>query len=140
MIGTSSNNPETIFTISSLPITPFLFASRLLNRHHTQHIVTRMHSNRMRTARSSSRPGGGGSPPGTSPQDQTPPRDQAPAGSRHSPSWDQTPPPPGPGTLLPGPDTPPYGQTHTCKHITLPQTSFAGGKNNALEHNRVFPK
>ena len=24
--------------------------------------------------------------------------------------------------------TPPCGQTHTCKHITLPQTSFAGGK------------
>ena len=28
--------------------------------------------------------------------------------------WDSTP--------------PPRGQTHTCKHITLPQTSFAGGK------------
>ena len=24
--------------------------------------------------------------------------------------------------------TPPCGQTHACKHITLPQTSFAGGK------------
>ena len=23
--------------------------------------------------------------------------------------------------------SPPCGQTHTCKHITLPQTSFAGG-------------
>ena len=26
--------------------------------------------------------------------------------------------------------TPPCGQTHACKHITLPQTSFAGGKYN----------
>ena len=33
--------------------------------------------------------------------------------------------PPGPGT--------PCGQTHTCKHITLPQTSFAGGKNYNLD-------
>ena len=59
----------------------------------------------MRTARSSSRPGGVVS-------------------TRH---------PPGPGTPL-GPGTPPVpgtprGQTHTCKHITLPQTSFADGKN-----------
>ena len=66
---------------------------------------------------------GGGSPPGTPPRDQVPPPDQAPP-------WDQAPPdqtptqsrhPPGAGT--------PCGQTHTCKHITLPQTSFAGGKN-----------
>ena len=64
---------------------------------------TRMHSSRMRTTRSSSRPGGL-SPPGT-PRDQTP-RDQAPPGTRHSPR----------------------GQTHTCKHITLPQTSFPGSK------------
>ena len=26
--------------------------------------------------------------------------------------------------------TPPCGQTHACKHITLPQTSFAGGNNH----------
>ena len=43
--------------------------------------------------------------PGTTPLDQAPPQDQAPP-------WDQA---------------PPYGQTHACKHITLPQTSFAGG-------------
>ena len=46
--------------------------------------------------------------------------------TRHPP--DQTPRtrhPPGPGTLR--------GQTDTCKHITLPQTSFAGG--NKLAHN-----
>ena len=39
-------------------------------------------------------------------------------------TWSQ-----GGGCLLPG--TPPCGQTHTCKHITLPQTSFAGG-------NKIF--
>ena len=49
----------------------------------------------MRTARSSSRPGGGG--------------------------------------LFQAP--PPCGQTHTCKHITLPQTSFAGGKNTQIGNN-----
>ena len=66
----------------------------------------------MRTARSSSRPRGW-FPPGTPPS-----RDQAP---------------PGPGTL-PGQD-PPCGQTDTCKHITLPQNSFAGGKNvQSVEH------
>ena len=51
----------------------------------------------MRTARSNSRPGGG-SPPGT--------------------SWDQTPLEAG----TPRDQAPPCGQTHTCKHITLPQT------------------
>ena len=40
---------------------------------------------------------------------------QAAPRTRHLP-WDQAPPSP-------------CGQTHTCKHITLPQTSFAGGKN-----------
>ena len=55
----------------------------------------------MRTARSSGRPGGG--------LHQAP--EEAPLRRRH---------PPGPGT-------PPRGQTHACKHITLPQTSFAGG-------------
>ena len=52
--------------------------------------------------------------------------EQAPPGPRH---------PPGPA-IPPGPGTPPpsgtrhpspRGQTDTCKHITLPQTSFAGG-------------
>ena len=28
-----------------------------------------------------------------------------------------------------GSATPPFGQTDTCENITLPQTSFAGGKN-----------
>ena len=99
----------------------------------------------MRTACSSSHPGGGlhqaplplgaGTPPGvgtplgagTSPQDQpslgpdspqgpgTPP-DQAPPRTRH----------------------PPRGQTHACKHITLPQTSFAGGKNIRNDITSVF--
>ena len=75
----------------------------------------------MRTTRSSSCRGG---------------LNQAPPQTRHPP-WEQTP-PLGAGTLLQGaapshrpgnsPDqAPPRGQTHTCKHITLPQTSFAGG-------------
>ena len=47
-------------------------------------IATRMHSSRMRTARSSSCPGGGGSPPGTSPGAGTP-QDQAPLLWYHPP-------------------------------------------------------
>ena len=91
-------------------------------------LETRMHSSRMRTARSSSRRGGGlhQAPP----RDQVPPntrhpRDQAPLRTRHHR---------GPGTPLrtrhpPRDQTPrPCGQTHTCKNITLPQTSFASGK------------
>ena len=70
-----------------------------------------MHSSRMRTARSSGRRGGG-SPPGT------------PLGLGTPPGPDT---PPGPGTV-------PCGQTHTCKHITLPQTSFAGGIFNSLSN------
>ena len=58
----------------------------------------------MRTARSSSRPGG-----------------------LHQPLRDQAP-PPGPGTHR-DQAPPTRGQTHTRKHITLPQTSFAGGNN-----------
>ena len=53
----------------------------------------------MRTARSSSRPGG----------------------------VFTSPPTPGAGT--PRSRHHPCGQTHACKHITLPQTSFAGGNN-----------
>ena len=62
---------------------------------------TRMHSSRMRTTRSSGRPGGGVSPR-----------------TRHSP---------------PGADPPPPVNriTDACKNITLPQTSFAGGKNGS---------
>ena len=41
-----------------------------------------------------------------------------PPGSRHPP-WRRHP--------HPREQTPPRGQTHACKHITLPQTSFAGG-------------
>ena len=45
----------------------------------------------------------------------------------------------GPGTPQSRPpsrdhSSPPCGQTHACKHITLPQTSFAGGKER--EHER----
>ena len=79
---------------------------------------TRMHSSRMRTARSSSRlgrlhqaPPTRTRPPGPgTPQTMQPPQDQAP-----------------PTPAPPGTKHPPCGQTHTCKHITLPQTSFAGG-------------
>ena len=77
----------------------------------------------MRTARSSGRLRGacfgGVSPrhsPGQTPREQAPPPPQLGAGT-----------PPGPGT--PWNQAPPRGQTHTCKHITLPQTSFAGGNN-----------
>ena len=72
-------------------------------------IITRMHSSRMRTARSSSRRRGVVStrhPPDQTPPEQTPPRSRPP--------YDQAP--------------PPCRQKHTCKHITLPQTSFAAGK------------
>ena len=33
---------------------------------------------------------------------------------------------------------PPCGQTHACKHITLPQTSFAGGKNTRMPNIANF--
>ena len=36
---------------------------------------------------------------------------------------------------------PPCGQTHTCKHITLPQTSFTGGNNLVPEATKyLHPK
>ena len=63
-----------------------------------------MHSTRMRTARSSGRPGG--SPPGN-------PLGADPPQTRHP--QEQTP-------------LPVSRITDTCKNITLPQTSFAGGK------------
>ena len=81
-------------------------------------------------------PGGGGSPTGTplgpDPPDQAPP-DQTPPHSpllgAEPPRREQTPSTTNlPRSSPPGPGTPPCGQTHTCKHITLPQTSFAGGK------------
>ena len=64
---------------------------------------TRVHSSKMRTARSSSRLGG---------LHQTPPWTRHPPRTRHTP---------------PGARHPPHEQTHTGKHITLPQISFAGG-------------
>ena len=101
-----------------------------------------MHSTRMHTAHSSSHLGG---------LHQATPQDQTSPGTRHPPGpdtpqdqtpwtrhplgpgtpWDQAPPrtrPPGPDLLRPGT---PCGQTHTCKHITLPQTSFAGSNNRS---------
>ena len=108
-----------------------------------------MHSSRMHTARSSGCPGG--SPPGA-PQDQTP-WEQAPPGTRHPPGPDlhpRTRHPPGTGTrpgtrhpprnqaAPPEPGTPPCGQTHACKHITLPQTSFAGGNNSFPSQSQRF--
>ena len=78
--------------------------------------ITRMHSSRMHTARSSSHQGGLHQAPWTmhSPR------------SRH---------PPGPCTPPPWDHAPPRGQTHACKHITLPQTSFADGN-----YNELFPR
>ena len=72
---------------------------------------TRMHSSRMRTARSSSRLGGGVSTrtpdQAHTPPDQVHPQDHAPPGPCT---------PPRPGT------NPPVNRiTHTCENITLPQ-------------------
>ena len=77
--------------------------------------------------------------PGTPPPRTRPPR------IRHPPSGTRHPPEPGtplgpdpPGTrdprdqAPPGTRHPPCGQTHTCKHIILPQTSFMGGNNVIL--------
>ena len=80
--------------------------------------TTRMHSNRMRTARSSNRPGGfhQETPPGS-----RLPREQTPPAARHAGI---------PPAMLAGiPPTPPpmNRMTDRCKNITLPQTSFAGG-------------
>ena len=69
----------------------------------------------MRTAR---RPGG--SPPGNPPLPSRPPWSRPPL--EQAPPWEQTP---------LGPGTPPLWTeflTHACENITLPQTSFAGGK------------
>ena len=75
----------------------------------------------------------GGSPPGTLPWTM-----HVPLGPGTPLPLDQA--PPRPGTPLdqapPGPDTPPAPGpplsteflTHACENITLPQTSFAGGK------------
>ena len=73
-----------------------------------------------------------------------PPTTGTPPRTRHP--WTRHPPgsrhPPGPGTPrtrhLPGPGTP-RGQTHACKHITLPQTSFAGGNDTFRKGCVAFP-
>ena len=75
--------------------------------------LIRMHSSRMRTARSSSRPAP--PPPEQAPLDQAPPLGAGTPQTRRPPRAD-----------------PPCGQTHACKHITLPQTSFAGDNNSLL--------
>ena len=70
-------------------------------------IITRMHSSRMRTARSSSRPGGVSTRP---PQEQTPSRGSTPR--RKQP----------PGGSTPKEAAPPINRmTDACEHITLPQ-------------------
>ena len=87
----------------------------------------RMHSSMMHTGR-----GGSGT---SQPQEQTPPeqtsQDQVPPETRHPPQ-DQVPPQDQapPGTRHPPEADPPVDRmTDRCKNITLPQTSFAGGKN-----------
>ena len=92
--------------------------------------LTRMHSSRMRTARSSNCLGGlHQASPGTGT-----PREQAPQGQADTSRAGAGTPPPEAGAGIPRDQTlqtrhPPCGQMHACKHITLPQTSFAGGKN-----------
>ena len=68
----------------------------------------------MRTARSSGRPGGGGSPP-------------APPGTRH-PAKEQT---PGPGTP-PGPGNPPLWTESQTPVKTLPCLNFVAGGNKYI--------
>ena len=92
-----------------------------------------MHSSRLRTARSLtvSRSIGGGRVGGVLPN---PPRCRPPW--MQTPLWMQTPTQmqtplldavPPPGCRPPGCGSP-CGQTNTCENITLPQTSFSGGK------------
>ena len=92
--------------------------------------------------------------PGTPTQDQAPlTQDQAPAWSRHPPGRS-----PSTSPLSVGLETPletcckacwettcnacwdstPCRQTHTCKHITLPQTSFAGGNEMLLSVGNIL--
>ena len=70
----------------------------------------------MRTARSSSRPGG--SPPGSLTGADTPPQSRQPPLEQTPPRADRHPPPPWTEFL-----------THAYENITLPQTSLTGGKN-----------
>ena len=81
-------------------------------------------------------------PPGQRPPSwtETPLLDRDPPPGQRPPSWTETLPrqrPPGqrpPQVMWPvvhaGTETPPVNRmTHACENITLPQTSFAGGKN-----------
>ena len=96
-------------------------------------LQTRMHSSRMRTARSSSRPGGlHQAPPGPDP-----PGPGTPPGTRHPPGS--------------GPPPPPVNRiTDTCKNITFPQLRLWAvikseskadhvGKNAELPHRAGHP-
>ena len=95
-------------------------------------ITTRMHSRRLRTARSSSHPGGLHQAP---PWEQTPPEKQTPWEQTPCKAcwdttchecWDSTPP-----CNACWDSTPPVKRmTNRCKNITLPQTSFVGRKND----------
>ena len=90
-----------------------------------------MHSSRMRTTRSSSCPGG--SPPGTS-REQTPPGADPPPPQSRPPTARHAGIPPAMHAGMPPP--PVNRMTDRCKNITLPQTSFAGGKNSIVEHTK----
>ena len=89
---------------------------------------TRMHSSRMRTACSSSRPGG--YPPGIPLEAEHPPRP-----TPQVVTWEQAPPrdptPPVKGTpreqAPTGAGTTPVDTHTTCKNIALPATTYAGG-------------
>ena len=114
-----------------------------------------MHSSRMRTARSSSRHGGGvgldqiplnfplgcgpgpdplnfplGCVPGDPPPSQIP-LNPPPLGCGPGNLRGMTPPP----DQAPAPHPPVNRITDTCKNITLPQTSYAGGKNGCTTHS-----
>ena len=95
--------------------------SRVSCNHHSilmprRLLQTRMHSSRMRTARSSSRQGGG-SPPGTPPEQAPGTRHPPGAGTPLEPGTPRTRHPPGPGT--PPDQAPPRGQNswHTLLKI-----------------------
>ena len=86
-----------------------------------------MHSSRMRTARSSSRPGGSppGTPLGADPPDQASPQEQTHPWTRHPPGTD----PPDqatPRSRHPPDQAPPVDRiTDACENITLPQQTFS---------------
>ena len=88
-----------------------------------------MHSSRMRTARSSSRPGGVSTR--LSPPKEAQPQEEAPPLEEAAPREEAAP---------PGGSTPLWIEflTHTSENITLPQTSFAGGKNVVFVMNHFL--